>query len=329
MTENSQNKNSEKDEIDLLELFRRMGKTLSVWGRGIGGAILASIFFLLKRWLPLGISIVLGIGVSFYLQRISESLYTSDLVLRTNPVSTSDMITYINRLQKYSSERNDKALAEALSLTPNEVKNIVNIGAFWIIDRFTDGIPDYVDYKNKMNNLDTANSRMLDRFDIRVITRSTLDLPKLRDGIIKYINSDSLFQRHNRLRLRHNQELITRLNYDILQLDSLQKVKYFEETRNRLPQSGGQIFFLQEQKTQLVYADIYALYSRKQALEAIDDLYQDIVTIISDFTVTIKRMNGISFYRRRIIPIFFAVTLLFLVLVSQRRNLKNLYNKFK
>ena len=73
---------------------------------------------------------------------------------------------------------------------------------------------------------------MQDRLDVRVRIKSPQDLNLVRDGIIKFIESDSLFQQRNRLRLSQNHELLARLNFDIMQLDSLQKVKYFEETRN-------------------------------------------------------------------------------------------------
>ena len=63
----SNNKNVRDDEIDLLDLFRRMGRTLSRWGHAMGRALLISLVFMLKRWLPLGLSIAAGIGVSYLL----------------------------------------------------------------------------------------------------------------------------------------------------------------------------------------------------------------------------------------------------------------------
>ena len=91
-----------------------------------------------------------------------------------------------------------------------------------------------------------------------------------------------------------------------MQLDSLQKVKYFEETRNMKPTNGGQIVFMQEQKTQLVYILIFISFiPRKQTLESERDLYSGIVTVLSDFSLPTKRDNGIMYYGKQIIPIFF------------------------
>ena len=334
------NKNVRDDEIDLLDLFRRMGRTLNRWGSALGRAFLISVVFLLKRWLPLGLSIAAGIGVSYLLKTTSASSYTSDMVLRNNLArmdniklrdisgTTSELISKIEKLHFICSENNFVGLADALSMRTESVKNISDINAFWIIDQSKDGIPDYVDYKSNHRAADTTNIRMQDRLDIRVKINTPQDLNLVRDGIVKFIESDSLYQQRNRVRLRQNHELLSRYDYDILQLDSLQKVKYFEETRNVKPASGGQIVFMQEQKTQLVYGDILSLYSRKQELEGERDLYKNIVTIISDFSLPTRRENGAFYYGKYLIPIFFFLTLFILILLANHNRLEEIYKKY-
>jgi hypothetical protein len=340
MSEITTNKNVRDDEIDFLDLFKRMGRTLNRWGMALGKAFLISIVFILKRWLPLGLSVVAGIGISYLLKTSSASFYTSDLVfrnnlalmdkktLRDNSGTTSEIISKINKLHAFCSENNKAALSIALTMKPESVKNISDISAYWIIDLSRDGIPDYVDYKGNHSAYDTINIRMQDRFDIRVKINSPQDLNLVRDGIIRFIESDSLYQQRNLLRLRQNLDLLTRLNFDILQLDSLQKVKYFEETRNMKPSSGGQIVFMQEQKTQLVYGDIYLLYERKQKLESEHDLYKGVVTVLSDFPFPARRDNGAMYYGKQVIPIVFLITLLILIILSNRKKLEEVYKKY-
>lgn len=340
MSEITSNKNVRDDEIDLLDLFRRMGRTLDRWGRALKRAFLISVVFLLRRWLPLGLSIAAGIGASYFFKATFASTYTSDLVLRNNLVlmdlklnrdisgTTSELIAKINKLHLFCTENNIAALSTALSMKSELVKNISDIDAFWIIDQSKDGIPDFVDYKDSHNPADTTNIRMQDRLDVRVKINTPQNLNQVLDGLEKYINDDSLYQQRNRVRLIHNQELITRLNYDIIQLDSLQKVKYFEETRNVKPASGGQIVFIQEQKTQLVYSDIYYLYTRKQQLETERDLYKGVVTVLSDFSLPSKRDNGAMYYGKTLIPIIFFLTLLVLVILANRKKLEEIFKKY-
>jgi hypothetical protein len=340
MSENTTNRNVKDDEIDLLDLFRRMGKTLTRWGNALGKAFLISLVFLLKHWLSLGLSIIAGVGISYLLRTTSASSYTSDIELRNNLAlmdklnirdnsgTTSEIISKINKLHLFCSESNSVALSSSLSMKPESVKNITDISAFWIIDQSKDGIPDYVDYKGNHSSYDTTNIRMQDRLDVRVKIETPQDLNLVRDGILNYIGNDSLYQQRNRVRLKQNNDLLARINIDILQLDSLQKVKYFEETRNMRPAAGGQIVFMQEQKTQLLYGDILALYTRKQLLESERDLYKGIVTVTSDFSLPSKRENGAMYYGKYIIPLVFILTLIFLIGLANRKKLIEIYNKY-
>jgi hypothetical protein len=240
----------------------------------------------------------------------------------------ADQIPYINKLHTFCIENNKQALASSILSTPDQVKNIIDISAYWIIDKNRDNTPDYIDYTDNHNVYDTVNVRMQDRLDIRVKIKTPQELTMVRDGIIKYIESDSLYQQKNRLRIRQNNEMLIAINYNILLLDSLQKVKYFEETRNTQPRTGGQMVFLQEQKTQLVYKDIFELYARKQALESEIDLYKGLVTVLSEFSLPAKRDNGGMYYAKTYVPLFFILTLLVLILLANRGKLAEVYKKY-
>jgi hypothetical protein len=332
------NKNVRDDEIDLLDLFRRMGRALNRMFNALGKAFLISVVFIIKHWLPLLLSIAAGIGVSYFLKTTSTASFTTDVVFRNNLAqmdkkkikdisgTTSEIISKINKLRTFCSD--PKTLSEALSLNPALVKNISDIGAFWIIDRNKDGIPDNVDYDGSHNIYDTINIRMPGTFDVRVSFNSNLDLVRVRDGIIKFIESDSLNQQRNRLRIAQNKDLLTRLNIDIKELDSLQKVKYFEENRNLKPGKDGQIVFMQEQKTQLFYTDIQLLFVKKQLLETERVLYPGIVTVLRDFSAPTLQNNGTRYYGKQVIPIFFLVMLIVLIFLANRKKLIEVYKKY-
>jgi hypothetical protein len=331
MSENNENKNIGNDEIDLLDLFRRMGNTLSRWVKSLCRGFLISVVFCAKRWLPLGLSILIGFGVSYLFKATSTIVYTSDMVLKGNSVTAPEIFQYINRLHTYCVENNSNTLAEVLSLDTGIVSNIIDLDTYWIIDQNRDSIPDYVDYNNNQSVNDTANFkiRMQDQINVRIQIKSLQELNVVRNGIISFIEKDSLFQQRNRLRLKQNRELIARIDYDILQLDSLQKIKYFEETRKNITKDGGQIVLLQQQNTQLVYGDIYSLYKTKQLLESEVVLQKSIVTVLSDFSIPVKRVNRALYYGKQIIPIFFCITLLILILVENRKKFKDVFNKYK
>jgi hypothetical protein len=328
MSENNTNKVVRNDEIDLFDLFNRIGRTIHRWANATGRTFLVIVVFSLRRWLPFTISLLAGIGFSYFLKVSSESVYSSDLVLRTNAVPNADIISYINRLHSFCLESSKTSLTNNLTLPTEAIQNILDISAYWIIDKGRDGVPDEVDYNNDHNIYDTVNVRMQDRFDIRVKIKSPQELLLLQNSILAYIKKEPFFQQRNLLRLKQNQELLARLDYDMFQLDSLQKIKYFQETKSREPKIGGQMIFLQEQKTQMVYPEIQTLLSKKQSLETEKELYSEIVTVLSDFNLPARPENGTLFYGKFFIPLFVGIMLIILILVANWKKLSEVYKKY-
>lgn len=316
------------DEIDLLELFRRTGRTISGWFRALGKGIIISVVFLFRKWLQLGISLIIAVSISFIMKSTLTPYYKSEITIRSNTIPNADMISYLNRLHSFCLERNFVALSEALSLPQEKAKEIKDIAAFWIIDLNNDSIPDFIDKKNKHNIYDTLNVRMKDRLSLNITIASTKDLKTLKNSIFTYVTGNPLFRQENELRIFQIDGMLKRLNFDIGQLDSLQKVKYFEETRNRIPEKGGQMVFLQEQKTQLLYGDIHYLYRQKQSFELEKELYSDIITFLSDFTAPVKPYTGLLYYGKVIVPCFLGLTIIILILLANRKKIRDLLRKY-
>jgi len=313
------------DEIDLLDLFRRMGRGITNFFKAIWKGLLYSLIFLLKNWLPLLISIIAGVALSYLLKYTLGPTYRSELILRTNAASSSEMVGYMNRLHLWTLEKNYTALSEALSVDINEISKLKDVKAVFMIDLNKDDIPEMADYKGVYNPKDTTVALITDQIAVRVETADNKLFPLIKEGLLRYVNSDSLLQRRNRVRLQHYREISGRIDYDISQLDSLQKVKYFEETRNRMPAAGGQIVFLQEQKTQLLYEDIYNLYTRKQSYESQQVLYNDIVTVLKDFAIPDKPVTRMLYYGIYVIPASVIIALIILLIRRFGRSLKDIY----
>ncbi|HOF19920.1 MAG TPA: hypothetical protein PLO24_01570 [Bacteroidales bacterium] len=321
-------KETVSDEIDLRDLCRRMSQTMSDWCRKTGRAFLITVIFLLKNILLLTFSILAGVGISFALKWTTKPEFISEITLRSNAVPTADMISNINQLDILIREKNYSSIASALSSSPEEVVKIKRIKALWVIDKNRDNIPDFTDYRDSHNVYDSVNVRMTDRFVVQVKVENSDEISKMRDRLFSYVNKNPVFIRHNEFRLKTIDELLLRINYDIEQLDSLQKVKYFEETRNIKPEKGGQIIFLQDHSTQLVYDDIYTLYLRKQSLDEEKSLNNQILSVINDFYQPLRRHNGGWYYGKTVIPACLFLTLLFLIIKRNRARLKEIFSKY-
>lgn len=319
---------NKSDEIDLMDLFARMGRSLAIGIGAIGRGLLYVTFFLVRKWLWLGLSLALGVGLSYLIKFSTERQYSSDITFRSNAVPNSEMISYINKLHTFCRERNLPELADALSVDSSKVRYIIDIQAFWVIDLGNDDIPDYVDFRNRHDVQDTVNVRMQDRFVVRVKTSVPQELTSIRDGIISFVGKNNFFVQQNEIRLSQNGTIMTRLDYEINQLDSLQKVKYFEEARRLMPKDGGQMIFLQEQRTQLLHDDIINLFTRRQYIERQLTLYADPLTLLSDFTPPAKPDNGALFYGKVLIPVIFFLTVILLLLIDNRQRLAEAYRKY-
>jgi hypothetical protein len=284
---------------------------------------------MLRKWIWLTLSVIIGIGLSYVLKNISENFYSSEMIISSNTVGANEIISYTNKLHTFCLDDNKEELSKALRLEPDKIAMVKDIQAFRMIHKSKDGIPDYIDYTDRQNITDTLDAIMTDRLSITVKTNSPGELSEIRNGIFSFIEQNQLFARQNAIRMAQNNEIIIRIDHDIKQLDSLQKIKYFEETKNKTAEKGGQIVFLQEQKTQLIYDEIFQLYMRKRYFEKQKEVFPGVVTLLSDFTVPIKPKNGALYYGKVLIPLLFGVCLLILVLVHNRKKLISIYNKYE
>lgn len=328
MSSDNEIKAKREDEVDLPDLFAKLGVQMSKWLKSIGRAFLISLFFLVRKWHWLTISLILSLGISYLVKISSEKLYFSDLTLKSNTVTNAEMISYLNKLHTFCRGKNFNELATSMSVQDNIVKDVKDIRAHWVIDKGPDGIPDYVDYKDKYRLKDTSTLRMQDRFVVRVKTSVPKEISSIRDGIIAFIEKNDFFQDQNRLRLRQAEDMLARIDFEVEQLDSLQKVKYFEESRRLMPKEGGQMIFLQEFKTQLLHEDIYNMIQRKQEIEKQQTIYGGIVTIVNDFTPPSKPENGTLYYGKIIIPLILILTVITLLMVENRKRLREIYSRY-
>ena len=324
---NKSTENNSNNEVDLIDIFNRIfswfGKCLKYFYH----TIVKSIAFLYHNILIISLSILIGFVASYILKQSEKPLYKSEITFRNNAISNADMISYFNQLGSLIGKKNSQIVSSSLLITENEASDLIGLSSFWIIDINKDDVPDYVDYKNKHNPADTVNVRMSDRFVVEVSSLDPLNLNNIKTGLIRYAENHPLASNANTQRIKRLNELIERTNIDIQELDSLQKVKYFEETRSRMSEAG-QIVLLQEQQTQLFYRDIQNLISQRQNYERELALYPDVVSVISDFLPSSTRVNTAFYYSKITVPLAFFLTIILILLVKNRKRIVEVLNKY-
>ena len=327
MTDNI-NTNRSSGEIDLIDIFSKIGNWINKLFKALIKATLTTIAFLYHNILIVTLSIVVGFLVSYILKHAEKPLYKSEITFRNNSISNADMISHFNQLGNLVARKNSSEVSSLLDITENEASDLVKLSAYWVIDINKDGVPDYVDYKNKHNPADTVNVRMSDRFVVEVSSLDPFNLVNIRNGLIRYAENHPLAGNANAQRIRRLNELIERTNFDIRELDSLQKVKYFEETRSRMSEAG-QIVLLQEQQTQMFYRDIQNLMAQRQGYERELALYPGAVSVISDFLPSSTRVNTAFYYSKVAVPCAFFLAIILLLLAKNRKRIVEVLDRYK
>lgn len=283
------------DEIDLFELFNRMGNGIKNFFNWILNLLKSFIFLLISKsvWI-ISFSIIGGIVAYLFFQNTSR-FYSSEMVARSNSMNNSIIVNSINLLN--SSLGNPSALVSYLGITQEQAKKIRSINAYYGIDINRDKIADIIDYDNTYNPKDTTLKRLPDIFYLKITVFDESIFPKVRDGIKNYIGNNPYILENNEVRKQQALSLIEEYKSEIRKLDSLQKIQYFEIPK--VQKSGnGQIIVLNEKESKLYHNDKIALYDKQLKLEKELVLNPDPITVIQDFTLLSKAENPLIIFQK-------------------------------
>ena len=300
------------DEIDLIEVFQKMGNGIKSLYNIFLNLLYSILLFFIRKSILIFVIIVLGIAFGFFQYKTSPRYYSSSLEASSNAISSIDLINYLNNIHELFKDNNNDVLQSKLELDSLTIENIKDVKAYKAIDLNKDGITDIIDYDEIYETSDTTISRS--RFVIKVEVYDPKVFPTIQKSILNYINQNNYITEINTIRKKQLTELIIKLNNEILSLDSLKRTEYFKK-EEKLKTQAGQLLVINEKETQLYHSQIIALYKQKQELERTLELRTDPITIIQDFsdlsTIENKLMKYIKFYG--IVSLAFAILLSILI----------------
>lgn len=285
----NQIKPNSNDEIDLLELFNRMGKAFTKSITWVFNLLFKLFLLILNRafWIAsfMLIGVVLGIAVFYATPRF----YSSQMMATANSTNNDIVVNAINQLNNLFTAANYNAAAQNLNISIEQAKKIKSIQAFYGIDVNHDNIPDYVDYDNLYNPKDTTTKRVTGLFYVMVKVYDKEVFSPVRDGIKKYIFSNPYIAENNEIRKEQTASMIVAYDKEIQKLDSLQKDYYFNQLTQKA--GSGQIIFLNEKDVKLFHKEMLGLVEQKQDLQKELTLNPDPITVIQDFTQLTRAVN--------------------------------------
>lgn len=316
------NTNHETKEIDLLELFNIIGKSIKNAILSIYKTIVFLISFGLKKAHWLALITIAGALIGYLVYLGTDRYYSSALIAQPNGISAIDIVEYINDLNRYTTKNNEIALKQALEITDTVAKKVKNIQAFLYIDLNHDGRGDIIDFKQNYDPKDTTQILINSRFYLKVEVLDNRVFSDVRDGLFIYINKNPYLIKLNQIRKRELEELISSTDREIAKLDSLQNVDYFTDNLDRLTaRNQSSLLFLSEKDKQLYYKDKLSL--EQQRLRYIKELELSTtpITVLKDFTQLTVEENPKGFYIIRFGYIIGLLGYIFLIVFEYRKKL--------
>jgi len=303
----------QEQEIDLIDL---MGRACRWIGNIIVKVTSSIVFFLIRNryWYLLVFGLFVISTTINYLLR--EKTYTCNMIVETRRVNASDVINLINKWN-YNSES-------------NKTKNIISVHGCYLLDFNKDGIADKIEEYNDAEITDTAilNKRMGGRFVVEATLYNAENeevLNGVKTKLFDYINNDAWVINRNNIIINEQKNMITRIDKEIEQLDSLKNSEYFSENNQYSLDKSGGLMMVNEKDKHLYHNDIISLLGRKQSIER--NLYDEPFKIIQDFSIPMLEDNNlVSIIKTNLILMLIFGTIA-IILIDNRKRIKILIEK--
>jgi hypothetical protein len=309
MIEKKDNLKQQQDEIDLLELFSRIGDWFGKIFNNLFNIFIRIVYFFIRNAVWFIIFIILGVIVGIAMHKTTCLFYKSELIGFSHSIDNIEVIRKVNNWN-YASD-----------FTQEELNNIKTIGATYLLDINDDGIWDIIedskDIKSEITDTIILKQRTYGNFCIIVEVFDTTLIPKIKTKLFNYLENTKRVKSLNTIRITQQKALIPKVQKEIEDLDSLKKVEYFEKNKQMTAQFG-EMLLIGEQEPKLYYEEILKLVEKQQAIEKELFLYPDPFEIILDFSVPSKEENDkLSLIKKYTITFF--VFGFFIILYLDRR----------
>ncbi len=257
-------KNNGQQEMDLLLLIRKIFDfSCNVFKKiaGFFGYLLQIIFRYYYLFL---IFILAAVAYSYYKTHGHFRVYRAEFTLSINDGDSDLYKEMVSSLSNYLKDEDPSALASALKMDPAEGGKICAIGI-----------------RCDIEPIDSTSRAVL-----AVIMTDPAIFPALENAIIDYFNNNIYLKSLNSARIASLKEHEKLLEKDIAEIDSLQKIEYFQKT--------GEIGFKLDQKLlikadkQMFYSDKLDLLKEKEAVSKELAAKPDVVSLVSEFAPSTK-----------------------------------------
>lgn len=303
-------KNKEDQEIDLLELFQKMGKL-------IRNFFLRIVYFFFRNIWLFVLVLAVSIIAALIVKTVTKPIFRSDMICYTNTITSTEVVNLINNWNYKK------------SLSETELKDIKSVKAFFVLDVNRDNIWDLIEDKS-IGKDDTSiiSARMSKIFCVRVETSNegTLVDKSMKHKILSFLETDIRVSQMNQIRVEQEKNMIKEIEKEIKDLDSLKRLQYFTKNSTN---GMKDLTILNEKEQLLFHNDLIGLYKQKQIFERNLFLFQKSFEVIQDFSIPRMEENSLKNILKSFTLNGFIIGLLLIFLWDRRLKIKELVKKSK
>jgi hypothetical protein len=182
--------------------------------------------FLKRNILIIGLTTIVGFGISIIYAKQKPKYYSSELVGLSNLINKTILLELFNPITILIEEENYPEISNKLGITEKEAANIRSIEFRESRHLVTSHSPDVTD--KKLGELILVK--------VMVYDKSTL--PPLEKGITAYVENNSFITYTRKLELQKTNTLISEITQNLNVIDSINKVQIKSKTQSSISISG-------------------------------------------------------------------------------------------
>lgn len=316
--------NKENTELDLLDVLKSIGVGIKNIFRGIVKGLAWLLRLMYKCKFICAFFVLLFCFLCYFQNR--TKVYRGESDLKISSFSVQMVKNLLEPLHFQSIYSDSLVLSAKLGLPLKDVSKITDVQAFYYVDVFCDGTPDYVDFDGKWDMKDTTMCLYPSKLRITIECTDTSLYPKLSNAITNAISNSTQVKKEAALRINQLDENIKAVDYEIMLLDSLRKKEYFERGKD-VKLSLDKTVMLNEREMKLYHGEMLNLGKTRQELVWERSIYEQGFVFEQEFEVNPLPINRWS----KTYPKFIFVGLLIGIMVSMvytsRKAISSFFNK--
>jgi len=252
-----------QNEINLLDLMQMFFRGLKKCGVSLLNLLGNTLRLLYRHKTLTCIVLAIGIAFGYYSGRPANRVFHAEAMAILNG-SVAQTVKEVSRQLENASQLSDfTSLSAKLDLPDSIARNIISIESFYVIDFLADGTPDKVDFSHRHSWTDTLNVRARNRLFFRVRTRDVSQLPVFEEAFLNHFNTNSQLLGAFNARKGNLVQEIQILNSELVRLDSLAEISYFEAFTNQQIVFRENALLVGEQRKQMLHREFAIVQDRK------------------------------------------------------------------